>query len=371
MLLTSPDALGAATDQAVVKVLSDLKASSNIVAVISNHDKPEWFDDTFNNTRVQFIKQLGRQNGKIVAENAATLKLEPYDVIVLAGTDTDVQMGKNGGAVVVVAGWSANAKIQSYGICVQDAQELQDVINIATEWNGHWWFSAQRTFYSINALGDLSTYGKQQAQETFAKQLTHTAKQGGSKLTALLTITARSLLMDGIGDESKLAWGVYPSSSSANDDTEVLSDFTHRLRTTVSKVQLAKKGKPLFIRHTPSAKRSSGGGGGDRTDPAGQITTIHVNPVYKGKLTGRHVIVVDDCTTYGVSFAVAAAFLKKAGASKVTGIALGKFGNQLRHYDITINTDPYAPVTDFIEIARDSFKGSNNNTALHDLTVLV
>ena len=161
----------------------------------------------------------------------------------------------------------------------------------------------------------------------------------------------------------------YPRLLSA-DDTEVLSDFTHRLRTTVSKVRMAKKGEPLFIRHTASAKRSSGGGG-DRTDPTGQITTIHINPEYRGKLDGRHVIVVDDCTTYGVSFAVAAAFLKKAGASKVTGLALGKFGNQLRHYDIEINPDPYAPVTDFTENSRGSFGGVNNTAVLHDLTELV
>jgi len=164
-----------------------------------------------------------------------------------AVTDPDVQMGKNGGTVVVVAGWSASAEIQAYGICVRDAQELQVVINIATAWKGHWWFSGQRPFYDVKALGDLSTFGKQQAQETFAGRLPHTAKQGGNKLTALLAITARSLLMDGIGNEPKLARGVYPSSRNANNDTEVLSDFSHRLRTTVSKVRLAKRGEPLFF----------------------------------------------------------------------------------------------------------------------------
>ena len=55
-------------------------------------------------------------------------------------------------------------------------------------------------------------------------------------------------------------------------------------------------------------------------------------------------IVVDDCTTYGVSFGVAAAFLRKAGAASVTGVALGKFGNQLRYYEIDIKTDPFQPV---------------------------
>lgn len=53
---------------------------------------------------------------------------------------------------------------------------------------------------------------------------------------------------------------------------------------------------------------------------------------------------IDDVTTYGVSFGVAAAFLRKAGAASVTGVGLGKFGNQLRHCDIDISSDPFKPV---------------------------
>jgi hypothetical protein len=138
-------------------------------------------------------------------------------------------------------------------------------------------------------------------------------------------------------------WGVFPSSSSNNNDTDVLSDFTHRLRTTVSKVRLAKRGEPLFIRHTPSPKRSKGGGG-DRTNPRQQIETLHLNPAYRKNVKGRNVVVIDDCATYGVSFGVAAALLRKAGANSVTGVALGKFGHQLRYYEIDINSDPFAPV---------------------------
>ena len=43
---------------------------------------------------------------------------------------------------------------------------------------------------------------------------------------------------------------------SANNDSEVLSDFTHRLRTTVSRVRFAERNQPLFIRHAHSIKRS-------------------------------------------------------------------------------------------------------------------
>mgnify|MGYP005724923915 CR=1 FL=1 len=63
---------------------------------------------------------------------------------------------------------------------------------------------------------------------------------------------------------------------------------------------------------------------------------------------GRNLIVLDDCTTYGVSFGVAAALLRKADAASMTGIALGKFGNQIQYYDILIQNDPFAPVTNYI-----------------------
>ena len=58
------------------------------------------------------------------------------------------------------------------------------------------------------------------------------------------------------------------------------------------------------------------------------------------RVAGRHVIVVDDVTTYGVSFGVAAAFLANAGAKSIQGVALGKFGNQLRYYEIDLIGDP-------------------------------
>lgn len=179
--------------------------------------------------------------------------------------------------------------------------------------------------------------------------------------------------MEGTNQVKDLVWGVYPSSCSDNDDTDVLCDFTHRLRTTVSRVRYAQRGAPLFIRHTPSVKRSRSGGSVDRTDPTGQIVSLHLNPAYAGRISGKHVIVVDDCTTYGVSFGVAAAFLNKAGAASVTGVALGKFGNQLRLYDIELLSDPYAPVAvgAFHIHLNGAFAGTTNPVSQQVLSALI
>ncbi|SFS24136.1 hypothetical protein [Pseudomonas sp. NFACC42-2] len=346
ILMSSPNFVirNGRVDPELVKVIADTRAAKNPVGFVSNGEEPAWFAESFANTGVQFLQCKGRQNGEVISRNAIKFKLNSYDVIVLAVKDEDVQMGKNGGAVLVAAGWSTAQQVRNLGIRVDDYNQLREVIQLTESWRGEWWYKAKADNYNILALADLSEYGKDITQQEFGKKLTSTVKNGGGRLNALLAVTARSLLIAGIGRTDSLMWGVYPSSNSSNNDSEVLSDFTHRLRTTVSRVHFSKRGQPLFIRHTASAKRSKGGGG-DRTDPSEQVQTIHLNSFYKGKLKGKNVIVVDDCTTYGVSFGVAAAFLMAAGAASVTGIALGKFGNQLRQYQISIKTDPYMPIS--------------------------
>ena len=56
----------------------------------------------------------------------------------------------------------------------------------------------------------------------------------GAKLNAPLADAARSFLMEGFCAQKHLLFGVYPSSKSQNDYGEVLTNFSHRLRTTVN-----------------------------------------------------------------------------------------------------------------------------------------
>ena len=82
---------------------------------------------------------------------------------------------------------------------------------------------------------------------------------------------------------------------------------------------------------------------------------------------------IDDCTTYGISFAVASAFLIAAGARSVNGIALGKFGNQLGYYEIELATDPFQPVAanGFKIVKQGSFAGKTDSTAQKILQALI
>lgn len=376
IIMTSPDAVlrGGVPDLNIARVLIGAKAANNPVGLISNGAEPAWFAGTFGGSGVQFVHNFGRQSGEIVARNAKMFNLNPHDVLVLATKREDVQMGKNGGAVLIAAGWSTDRDVTALGIRVDDAQQLQEVISLTAGWDGKWWFSGDQARYKVRALADLSGYGVTNAQEVFGGKLTNTVKNGGSRLNALLAVTARSLLSHGTIAADDLVWGVFPSSRSNMGDQEVLSDFTHRLRTTVSRVRFAKRDEPLFIRHTASSKRSRGGGG-DRSDATEQIQTIHLNPFYRqsSRLVGKHVVVIDDCTTYGVSFGVAAAFLRKAGAASVTGVALGKFGNRLQYHEIDIHSNPFAPVVvgGFQAAAPSEFLGASNPNAQQVLRALI
>lgn len=374
LLMTSPDVIASAgtPDPAIAQALADIQASGVPVGVVSNDVAPSWFHSTFQGTRVTHLQEMGRQNGQVVLHNATRFQLQAHDALVLAGKREDVQMGKNAGAVLIAAGWSSDPYIHSLGICVNSPQELKEVVSLSKQWGGAWWFHGREPQYNVLAFSDLSSINQNLNQSNFSMRVTHLVKNGGPRLMALLALSSRSLFATGIGATEDLMWGTFPSSSSNNQDNEVLSDFTHRLRTTVSAVRLAKRGEPLFIRHRPSSKRSYGGGG-DRTNPSEQIETLHINPAYRKQIRKRNVIMIDDCTTYGLSFGVAAAFLRKAGAKSVCGVALGKFGNCLLYYEIDIQSDPFSPVRpgDYSLIGKRPFNGTTDLLAQSNLRALI
>jgi hypothetical protein len=90
-------------------------------------------------------------------------------------------------------------------------------------------------------------------------------------------------------------------------------------------------------------------------------------------LGGRNVVVIDDCTTYGLSFGIAAAFLLKAGANSVSGVVLGKFGSKLLYHDVEILTDPFSPVAPggYTSTSPTPFPGATNPVAQHALRALI
>jgi hypothetical protein len=109
----------------------------------------------------------------------------------------------------------------------------------------------------------------------------------------------------------------------------------------------------IFDKHVTDALVEAG-----RDDPTSQIRTLHINPLYEGKIKDKTIVILDDYLNRGVSFGVSSALLKKAGAKKVVGLAMGKFGNRAHRYDISIPGNPFAPVLNFTEVSRARMTGN-------------
>lgn len=374
ILLASPASVISAAgtiNSEIISVLAEI-AKTNPVGIVSNKEAPQWLSAAVEGTKIQVVKVQGRQSGAFIKQLAKKADVPTYNILCLTASDVDYQMGKNGGAILVAAGWAADAKAKSLGIKVDNAKELLEVFTLSSEWNGSWWYSGDGKHYNVRALADLSSYGPQIDQAAFSRKVTDAVKKGGGPLNALLTITARSLLLEWGGERKGVLFGVYPSSDPKNYNNEVLTDFTHRLRTTVSRVHHADRKEPLFIRHLRAPKRSAGQGG-NRLDPQNQVTTIHLNPYYKQSIVGKDVILIDDCTTYGLSFGVAAGFLYKAGAKSMTGIALGKFGGRLESFSVSIENDPFNKVwpAQYTLYEHVAFPGTAEQNAQRDLKNLI
>ena len=346
VVLTSPSVIapGGVVNLSLTGALEGLAKTGAVVAVVSNHSKPGWFQSVFPTQAVQFMHVRGRQGGKVVSNVASKYNVPPHDCIVLGITDTDAKMARDGGAVLLSAAWGAVSRAVDYGIPVSNVNEFLQAVTLVDRCAGAWYFEGSGPWYAVRALADASGRSVSAAQTAWAQKIENTINGGGSRLTALLATGAKSFFMSGIVKPSNLMFGIYPSSRSDNKDREVLGDFLHRLRTATSRVQFAKKGSPLLVRHTAAMKRSQSGTS-NRSDPSEQLETVHLNPEYTGKVKGRHVVIMDDCTAYGVSFGVASALLRKAGAASVSCVALGKIGDRLQYLEIAITGNPFRPIS--------------------------
>ena len=340
LVLTSPSCVApnGTPRNALVKRLR-LLGKEGSVALLSRSPKPDWFDSAFGDD-VLFFRVPYRGNGEFIKQNAERLQRSPHEMLVLAGNDHDIALAKNGGAVLIGAGWSDDPAVARTGLRVKKARDFDEIARLLDEWPGSWFWQAEVSQMRVRALADLSTYYKPAEQEKFGEDVTDLVKEGGPRLTALTALLCRSYLSED-STEKNLAYALYPSSSSNNDDTDTLSQTLHAFRTVTSQVRFAKRDEPILVRHRPAPKRSSGGT--DRGDPTDELNSLHVNTEYRGKLRGRVVVLLDDCTTHGLSFSVARTLLLAAGAEEVLAIALGKLGNRFVFTDIKlkVTTDCY------------------------------
>ena len=84
----------------------------------------------------------------------------------------------------------------------------------------------------------------------------------------------------------------------------------------------------LLERHTPAKKSAFERWAGRDPSFTNQTNTVRLNPVYRRRLPGKHVLVVDDFTTAGYSFECARNLLLIGGARRVTCASFGCYGTR-------------------------------------------
>ena len=144
-------------------VVGALKKSSKDfpVWVISNHAEPTWFSRAFTGTNVKHVRIPARQDGQALRAFVEEHELAPYEVLVLASNRDDIAMGKNGGVVVAGAGWLGENATKDTGLKAAQPSDILGLLHILNNWSGESWFRATSPTYSVEAMCDLSTYGRQ------------------------------------------------------------------------------------------------------------------------------------------------------------------------------------------------------------------
>lgn len=351
LILTSKDAIwnkdAGAPYKGVVEALKSAHSLGCQTFVVSNHKKPVWLDESLNFLTFQECGfRPPRQSGKIIQEllEANEGKLLPSDIFILGADDEDMMMAVNSKTVLIRCEWAKplGPKISDYGVPFSDPGAIPLVVKLL-EGREPWYFIHTGDFMTVYALTSAGT--KFEADATMVKlvnALRGCLKNGSEEYHKGFVLHFLSSIYATDAFKEVDVWGYYPSSASSNDESEVMADFCTLARETYKH----RSHGPLFIRHTASAKRHMVGG--DRTDCTSQLASVHLNPSYRGRLEGKTVAVLDDYLTYGVSFGVASALLKKAGAARVLAVSMGKFGDCAKNYAIRIQDDDvYSPLKKF------------------------
>lgn len=330
----------------IVSALSDINSSGCGIFLVSNRDKPRWLEKEFPFIIFQQCNYpFHRQNGKIVYEIIKANEhqnLRHSDIVVLGTSEEDFLMAVNSQTLLFCGLWGnpVDDKIKKYGLAISAPSEIPIIVRLLED-QIPWFFQYQSDSLGIYALSNAGTKIERDRDIIrLVERLRACLKSGDTGLSRYFKIHLLSSLSSTEEFRDVDYWGFYPASDSTNKEEETIASYCELARISFKKRTYG----PLFIRHQPAEKRHISGG--LRTDPSSQIETIHINPKYKDRIYGKVVCVLDDYFTYGVSFGVSHALLKKAGASRVICVAMGKFGNCANLYDIDIQTDNvFEPIT--------------------------
>ena len=316
---------------------------SKIPIVVISHDQAKLYRIANRYNNYANINICSRQNIRSVIE-----RNEPQFNYIMIGTSTsDMRIAAPKKMVLINPKWISNIapEVNKYGIPIYDIENLSNYVSIF-ERSANWFeeitvsqnavvraLTSAKTYYSsyykgeeldlINAFRALLKNGDNAS-----------AKNNISYFDVLYyylsAMIAKDSNMHTIQD-----WAIFPSSG-CNLNPE-MNAFKERVRYLMN----GRKSDNIFIRHT-AIEKSHLLSYEDRLSCDRHLSSIHINPVYRGKLSGRIVCVLDDYLTNGTSFETARNLLQHENVKFIYFIALGSFEKKYIKQDYLLKGDLYS-----------------------------
>lgn len=178
-------------------------------------------------------------------------------------------------------------------------------------------------------------------------------KHGVDMKTLLFHYLVSQLYMSGLLHEvDKIA--VYPGHKKGSY-SQTINEF-------VKLIDILFKNKfmnNLIVRHTTTRQSKRG-----NRSIKDQLSTIKLGDTYKSQIRGQTILVIDDFTTSGTSLDAARNLLYMAGATKVICLALAKYRNTHKVYDVVGQWDPFDIFrSEKHRITKREVKGRRNTAA--------
>jgi hypothetical protein len=159
-------------------------------------------------------------------------------------------------------------------------------------------------------------------------------------------------------------WDIYPSSEKEKVNEDLLY-FAKKAAHSFDKEFFSER---LLIRKKDTAKRHSIATAQRIANGAkDELESMIVNPVFKGKLSGKSVAIVDDFSRIGTSCETVRLLLQKAGVRRLIFIAMGKFGNdKIYHkYEYELKGSVYSGVNSNF-LSKSTITGVTNDKSNHE-----
>ena len=291
--------------------------------------------------KIELIKCPNRGRRNIAKEILEHIQGNIDTSVIISTSDMDIIMAANSGLLSLTAGWvdQLESKPRNNGIIINSLDGVTKALELlkGTE---TWYSVYERNDFKIFSLLNAGDFKNLDELKPLIKKLKEDLKIAPDIHRPLFGLLLASSLLKTEELKSVNYMGIYPSSSPTEFKEELIYSYYE-----TSKFAISNKSRkePIFIRNKKSLKRHLDSSD-NRFNPNLQLSTININHYYKDKLQGKSVLVLDDFVTNGTSFWVANALLKKAGASRVFGVSLGKYGKRLHDYKINLsNRDPFSP----------------------------